>query len=271
MLRVRNPKSADVGVLTKVLRILEVLQKSPSGADLRQISREAGINKSTAYRFLAHLERAGYLLRDSSGAYMIGIKLFQLGARVNPQDLLQKMSRPILQELWKTTGETVNLGVVDAGAVLYVAVLESPHEFRLASTVGTRRPLYATALGKALTAFLPARERQAVLNAISFTPGTPHTITSLVEFEEELGRVRERGYAVDNEEAVVGARCIAVPVLNSNRETVAAISVASPSTRLGLEKVPLFAAAVGEAAQAIAARMGFKETRTADAEASRSA
>jgi len=270
MLRVRNPKSADVGVLTKVLKILDVLQNSPSGADLRQISREAAINKSTAYRFLAHLERAGYLLRDGAGVYMIGIKLFQLGARVNAQSLLQKTSQPVLRELWKTTGETVNLAVLDGGAVLYIAVLESPHEFRLVSTVGMRRPLYSTALGKTLTAFLPPEERQALLGSISFKASTSHTITTLVEFEEELGRVRQLGYAVDNEEAVLGARCIAAPVLNSNRETVAAISVASPSTRLGLDKVPLFAAAVREAARAISERMGFHDL-VAESEASRSA
>lgn len=68
MIRVRRTKSADVGVLSKLLKILEVLRNSPAGTDLKRISQETGINKSTAYRFLAHLEREGYLLRDDAGA-----------------------------------------------------------------------------------------------------------------------------------------------------------------------------------------------------------
>lgn len=191
---------------------------------------------------------------------MIGMKLLQLGAHANHQILLQQIDRPILQELWRATGETVNLAVLDAGAVVYAAVLESPHEFRLVSMVGMRRPLYSTALGKVLAAFLPPEDKQAVLRSLTFQPSTPNTITNLAQLERELELVRDRGYAVDNEEAVLGARCIAAPVLNSSQEAVAAISIASPSTRLSLDKVPLFAAAVKEAARAVSARMGFSES-----------
>ena len=270
MLRVRNPKSADVGVLGKVLKILETLQSFPSGADLKQVSQETGINKSTAYRFLAHLERAGYVLRDDTGAYVIGVKLLQLGARANRQGLLQKISRPTLQELWKATGESVNLAVLDGGAVLYVAVLESPHEFRLVSSVGLRRPLHSTALGKALAAFLSLEDREALLGSLSFKASTPHTIANLADFEKELERVRRQGYAVDNEEAFLGARCIAAPILNSSQEAVAAISVASPSTRLSVDKIPLFAAAVKEAARTISGRLGFQNASVPHAQAAKS-
>lgn len=95
------------------------------------------------------------MIRDGGGRYLIGSKVVQLAANVNPQGMLRETARPILGDLLKVTRETVNLGVVDAGMVLYVEVLESPYDFRLVSKIGMRRPLYSTALGKALGAFLP--------------------------------------------------------------------------------------------------------------------
>jgi DNA-binding IclR family transcriptional regulator len=250
-------KPAPVGVLRKVFRIFDVLENSPAGLDLRKISQETGINKSTAYRFLAHLEREGYLIRDGAGTYVIGMKLFQLGARANPRAMLRDLARPVLRELCKATRETVNLAVLDQGAVLYLEVFESPHVFRLASTVGLRRPAYSTALGKALLASFPNEEREGVLKSLEFQLLTPHTIISLVQFKKELQNVSIQGYSIDDEENLLGARCIGAPILNSRGEAVAAISIAGPTTRISHDNIPSLAAAVMEAAHAIAARMGL--------------
>ncbi|HKV38016.1 MAG TPA: IclR family transcriptional regulator [Blastocatellia bacterium] len=256
-MRSRPSKSAPVGVLGKVLKIFDVLQRHPFGVDLKTISAEAGVNKSTAYRFLTHLEREGYLMRDDAGAYMLGVKLLQLGARENHRSLLQQVAGPVVRELWKTTEETVNVGVLDGGQVLYVSVLESPHAFRLVSKIGMRRPLHSTALGKALLAFLPAEDRENLLSSISFPVLTPHTLTSLTQLRAELEKVRAGGHALDDEENVLGARCIGAAVLNARGESVAAISLSGPITRLGGDKVAVFALAVQNAARAIAARLGF--------------
>lgn len=257
MNRAQKPKRVVVGVISKVLRILEAIQGSPSGLTLKPISDLTGINKSTAHRFLRHLEQEGYLVRTQTGAYMIGPKLSQMSVRSNHSATLQAVSRPILWELWKATRETINLAVLDEGTVLYLEVIESPHEFRLASRVGTRRPLYTAALGKALAAFLPEERREGVLNLLNFRPSTPNTIINLVQFRQELETVRRQGYAVDNEEALLGARCVGAPILNSNQEAVAAISVSGPVTRISQDEVPILATAVKEAARAISASMGF--------------
>jgi len=183
--------AAPVGVISKVLRILEALQGSSAGLGLKAICDLTGIHKSTAHRFLKHLEREGYLLRTEAWA----------SARGNQGATLQAVARPILWELWKSTQETVNLAVLDQGTVLYVDVIESPHEFRLSSRVGTRRSLHVTALGKALAAFLPAEPRENILSTITFQPATPRTIMNLVQFRQELEKIRGQGYAVDDEEA----------------------------------------------------------------------
>jgi DNA-binding IclR family transcriptional regulator len=254
-----NPGAAPVGVISKVLRILEALQGSSAGLGLKAICDLTGIHKSTAHRFLKHLEREGYLLRTEAGAYLIGPRLAQMSARGNQGATLQAVARPILWELWKSTQETVNLAVLDQGTVLYVDVIESPHEFRLSSRVGTRRSLHVTALGKALAAFLPAEPRENILSTIRFQPATPRTIMNLVQFRQELERIRRQGYAVDDEEAVQGARCVSAPILNADREPIGAVSVSGPVTRVSPNQVAGLAGAVTSAARAISAAMGFSQ------------
>jgi DNA-binding IclR family transcriptional regulator len=254
-----NGTSGSVGVISKVLRILEALQGSSSGLGLKAICDQTGINKSTAHRFLKHLEREQYLLRTEAGTYLIGPRLSQLSARGNQEATLQAVARPILWDLWKSTHETVNLGILDQGAVLYLDVIESPHEFRLSSRVGTRRSVHVTALGKALVAFLPKETRQTILDSITFQAATPKTIGNLVQFRHELEKIRQLGYAVDDEEAVQGARCVSAPILNSKGAPIAAVSVSGPVTRVSPSIVSALAGAVISAARAISVAMGFSE------------
>jgi DNA-binding IclR family transcriptional regulator len=254
-----GPGAAPVGVISKVLRILEALQGSSAGLGLKAICDLTGIHKSTAHRFLKHLEREGYLVRTEAGAYLIGPRLSQMSTRGSQGATLQAVARPILWELWKSTQETVNLAVLDQGTVLYVDVIESPHEFRLSSRVGTRRSLHVTALGKALAAFLPAELRASILSTIKFQPATPKTIMNLVQFRQELEKIRRQGYAVDDEEAVQGARCVSAPILNADREPIAAVSVSGPVTRVSPNQVAALAGAVSSAARAISAAMGFSQ------------
>src|SRR5215471_8508362 len=111
MIHALESKSEPVGVLSKVLRVLEVLDAAPSGLQLRQVAAQAGLNKSTAYRFLAHLESEAYLFRDENGAYIVGPKLARLGSGTAYHATLRSVSRPVMQRLWTITTETVNLAI----------------------------------------------------------------------------------------------------------------------------------------------------------------
>lgn len=257
--RTRASKSAPVGVVSKVLRILEALNASPTGLQLKDIAEQAAIHKSTAYRFLAHLEAERYLYRDEFGAYMVGPKLVRLGSGTSYQTTLRKISRPILQDLWKITRETVNLGILDGQDVFYLDVVQSPHPFRMASHAGIWRPLYCTSMGKALAAFLSAGEKDHVLSSLRFERFTPHTITRLSRFQKELEKIRQRGYALDDEEATLGARCVGAPIILEGGKVAAAISVAGPITRIAREKIPVYARAVVSAARTISRHLGASE------------
>ena len=153
--------------------------------------------------------------------------------------------------------ETVNLAVLDQDSVLYTDVIESPHEFRLSSRVGTRRTLPATALGKAMAAFLSKEQAERTLPNVAFHSFTPKSIINHVQFQQELARIRRQGYAVDDEEATLGARCVAAPILGVDGGAIAAVSVSGPTTRVTVTHIPALASAVVNAAGAISTAMGF--------------
>lgn len=251
MIRGRESKSAPVGVVGKVLRILETLDRSATGLQLAQIAELTRLNKSTAYRFLAHLENEDYLFRDEHGAYVFGPKLARLGTGVAYHAMLRGMSRPVLLSVAEGTQETANLGILDGRDVLYLDVVESSHTFRMASQPGMRRPVNCTALGKAILAFLPEREREDLFPMLRFERLTPRTIPNLARLRRELKRIAQTGYALDDEESCLGARCAAAPILDGTGRVAAAISVSGPITRIDRNRFPEFAAAVVKGARSI--------------------
>lgn len=269
MIRSMESKSAPVGVISKVLRIFEVLNASPAGLQLREIAEQTAINKSTAYRFLAHLENERYLFRDESGAYLAGPRLVRFGSGSTYHMTMRKISRPVLQDLRNNAGETVNLGILDGQDICYVDVVQSRHSFRMASRIGSLRPLYCTAMGKALVAYLPPQEKERILSSLRFERFTSHTITKLQRFKGELDGVRQNGYALDDEEATLGARCVAAPVLLEGDEVVAAVSVAGPTIRMAAERIPFFVEAVRTAARTISARLSLSGHKPYRAHSSR--
>jgi len=241
--------------VSKVIQILELLDQSHSGLLLREIVNTTRINKSTAYRFLSHLESEGYVFRDSDGYYMVGPKLAKLGSGANYQATLCRASAGVLEQLRTETGETVNLAILDGSEILYLSVFESQHTFRMASEVGRRRPLYCTALGKALLAYLSPEQQRKIISATRFDRFTPHTICSAEELGKDLHKIHRRGFALDDEETVVGARCIAVPIVNRDHKVIGRISVSGPVVRLTKRQVPEIAALLRAGAEAIAKRL----------------
>ena len=250
-------KAAPVGVVGKVLTILEILDASSTGLALKDIASLAKLNKSTAHRLLAHLESTGYLVRDDGGAYMIGPKLVRMGNGANYQATLRSLSRPVLAELWHATGETVNLCVLDGREVLYVDVLESPHSFRLVSQTGMRRPLHCTALGKAILSWLPPERVNEYLASARFERTTPRALTNSAQLRKDLLESRSRGFAIDDEEAVTGARCISAAILDAGGNPSAAISISGPVVRIDRSRVGPFSALVKNAAKSISEKLGY--------------
>jgi DNA-binding IclR family transcriptional regulator len=258
-MRTKKSKSAPVGVIGKVLRILELLDQSPAGLQLKDVAAKTGINKSTAHRFLSHLEAEAYLFRDVEGTYMLGPKIVRLGSGVSFQATLCNICRPTLEKLRKTTDETVNLAVLDGSSILYLDVLESLHTFRFVSQVGMRRALYCTSLGKAILANMDDdRRKEEIYASIQFTPVTPRTFTNVARLKRDLIQTREQGFSLEDEEAVVGARCIGAAITGADGKVLGAISVSGPISRVSRERLPFFSAEICKAAREISWRLGYR-------------
>lgn len=257
MIRARRSKAAPVEVIGKVLRILEALDKSTEGLNLRQISLQTGVNKSTAYRYLSHLENASYLFRQEDGIYLIGPRLAHFGTGIAYHARLRKISRPFLEELWRITKETVNLAILDGQEIIFLDVIESPQLFRMGSQVGMRMSLNCTALGKTILAFMPPDQQEKILASLTFTRITPRTIMDAAKLRKELIKIRHQGHALDDQEGHLGARCIAAPILDGSGRILAAISVTGPMARITSQKIQLLGTTVKTSAKKISSHLSY--------------
>jgi DNA-binding IclR family transcriptional regulator len=245
--------------LDRALGILEVLSAEGPDLSLGEVSEKLGLHKSTAHRLIMVLERYKLIERNSvNGRYRLGLKLFEFGTRAVSQLDLRERARPFLERLVLETSETVHLCILDETEVVYLDKVEPARSVRMASSVGRRNPAYCTAVGKAIMAYLPEPQVEAIIHKQGLKSVTANTITSLHELKAELAAIRERGYAVDNEEIEEGVRCVGCVVRNFSGEPVAAISVSGPAFRVTRDKVKSLSHPVIAAAKALSAELGFK-------------
>jgi DNA-binding IclR family transcriptional regulator len=164
-----------------------------------------------------------------------------------------------MRELLDRFQETVNLGVLEENAVVYVEILESLKAFRTAARVGGRDLPHATAIGKAMLAFLPEKDVERMAADTGLPKRTENTISALPRLKEELAGVRQRGYAVDFEETEVGACCVGAPIFDHRGEVVAAISISGPAFRFSGGNCEETAAVLVEVTSQISQKLGYMD------------
>lgn len=256
-----------IAVLDRALDVLEALAEAPGDASLgvSEIARRIGATKTAAFRILVNLERRGYVDKDPATAtYALGTRLAYLGERSLSAIDLRGAARPMLAELHRRFGETVNLAVRDGAEIVYVDMIESGHGLRMAARIGGRDALHSTALGKAILAFLPPEARDDLLRG-GLPARTGQTITEPVKLLAELARVRERGFAEDRGENEVGARCLGAPIFDHRGAVAGAISISAPDSRLDDARAAVAAAAVVEGAAGVTRRLGGPGRHSASA------
>jgi DNA-binding IclR family transcriptional regulator len=211
--------------------------------------------KSTTHRYVVTLLSLGVLARNEAGRLRLGVKLVELAGALLDGDQLRSAAEPVLHDLVARTGETVHLGVPTDDGVVYVAKVESPQSVRLVSRIGARVALHCSAMGKAVMARLDEPALQAAL-ARPRDVRTIHTITSAEALLAELEKVREAGVAIDDEENELGVRCVGTVIVGARGESIGAISVSAPATRMTHERCAEFTPVVIAAAREIARRLG---------------
>jgi DNA-binding IclR family transcriptional regulator len=224
--------------LGRGLRILEAVASASDTVTLADIARRTDLARSTTHYLLQALVTLGYLRQQSSGKkYQLGLKAFRLAGRPLDSDQIAATAMPILNELCRVTNESVAIGICRDAAVTLVATRDTDGPVRVVQSVGARRPIHCTALGKVLTAWLPADERARLIAGLRYERLTPKSIAQRTQLERELRRVRTAGYAIDDEEFILGVRCMAAPVFDANGEVTMALSVVGPKHRMTHQKL----------------------------------
>jgi len=227
---------------------------------LGDISAETDIPKSTALRLLTSLEQRGFVERDPTGRFRIGLGLVDLVfAYLEDLDLVEQ-ARAVLEELCTETGETVHLGIPSGLEVVYIDKVESSQSLRMVSRVGARSSLYSTALGKAILAYAGEDFLSQVI-AAGLEGRTVNTLVTPEALRADLASVRVAGYSVDREENKLGICCVAATVRERSGRVVAAISVSGPSVRMNEAVRNQTGVLARQAADKISRRLGHRPVK----------
>lgn len=234
----------------RALEILETIAQRREGMTNSEISRKLGIPKSSASYILRTLVHRGYLRRDAeSGRYRLGLKILSLGRDVQEGLDIADVALPYMRSLVERTQMTAHLAVLDQGEAVYVEKVEAPGFFKVNTWVGRRMYVHSTSVGKALVAWLPKPEVEELLRTRGLKKRTPKTITSMARFLAELDKVRAQGYAVDDEENSLGARCMGAPIFDALGGVPAALGLSGTLTQISEENMPRIVEALKEAAR----------------------
>jgi IclR family transcriptional regulator, KDG regulon repressor len=249
--------SYNITSLQRGLRLLSLFVDSQKNMSASRIVKLSGLPVSTAHRFLMNLTSAGYLNCDGNGDYHLGIACVSLGQAALSQLDLRPLSLPYLQELNRRTRETVHLTVRFGLSAVYVEKLDSPEPLRIHSRIGAAIPLYCTAVGKVLLAYLPPQERSAVLDRMEMHRFTSNTAGSPQELQTQLQLVRRNGYACDLEEHEAHIRCVAAPIWDHTGAVNASLSITGPAVRMGVARLRQLGPLTREVGLLISEKLGY--------------
>jgi DNA-binding IclR family transcriptional regulator len=251
----QNSSLRTIQAVDRAAALLKAVADSRQPLTVVELAAATGLNRSTAWRLLATLDRHGLVERDpATQRYSVGYAVLQMAAG-GDYDVLVRRARPAVERLANETGETASLAVAKRFDLVYIDQVEAP-QIMSPNWLGRSAPLHATSSGKAFLAWLPHEERSALLTPARLKRYTPTTITTRPELEEELEAVRRDGYSIcvgELEETLYG---VSAAVLNQRERPVAIVTVWGPQHRMPRERLPEIGRRTMHAAGEIQALLG---------------
>ncbi|WP_165495354.1 IclR family transcriptional regulator [Actinomadura roseirufa] len=238
--------------LERAFDLLEHLADAGGEMALSELTEVSGLPMPTIYRLMRTLVNQGYVRQEPSKRYALGPRLIRLGEGASR--LLGSWARPVLAQLVQEVGETANMAVLEGDEAVYVAQVPSKHSMRMFTEVGRRVQPHCTGVGKALLSQLSEARVREILTRTGMVAHTPTTITDPGALLAQLERIREQGYALDDEEKEIGVRCVAVPLRGAPALT--ALSVSGPSARMTHEAIAEAVPIMRDAAERFAKELG---------------
>jgi DNA-binding IclR family transcriptional regulator len=239
------------------IRLTKAFSEDEYEMGISALAARLGLAKSTVHRLATTLVEYDILEQNrETGKYRLGLALFELGTLVRRKMDVMSEAQAQIHALADLSGETVQLAILDHLSVLYIRIRESRQAVRMSTGLGSRAPAHCTSVGKALLAHQAPEVIQQVIDN-GLRRYTPNTITEAHRLVEELASIRQKGYAIDDEEIESGLRCVAAPIRDHSGRVVAAISVAAPVQRMTKKNLQTTVPSVVAAADAISRRLGY--------------
>jgi IclR family KDG regulon transcriptional repressor len=242
----------------KAFQIVDALSRGEKA--LTEIAKAVGMHLATTRRLLLTLLDTKYVrVNEQTKKYYLGVNFVALGRRGGPIGNLRRIALPFLRELMNRSEDTVNLVIEDGDQAVYIEQIECDYTLRAANRVGSRAPLHCTAAGKILLAARSVAKRHEYVENLTLVPLTPKTIVSTRQLLRELDKAERTGIAIDNEEQMLGERCLASAVRDHEGTVVAAISISGPSVRLTMERVRELNPVILQVGAHISKQLGYEQ------------
>jgi IclR family acetate operon transcriptional repressor len=255
-----NPSVA----VERALGMLEAIALESEGLSNAEISRKLQIPKSSASYILRTLEKQNYVNRDpDTGKYRVGLKILSLSRGALSGIDVREVALPIMRHLMEKTSLTCHLAILDGPEAVYIEKVEPQGFIRMDTWVGRRMRVHATSVGKALVAYIPQDKLEKILTERAMERRTPKTITTAPRLLKELEKVRSAGYAVDDEENNLGARCLGAPIFNQQGMVEASLGLSGTINQVNAQTMPRIIEALKDAARHISMQLGFRPPRRA--------
>jgi DNA-binding IclR family transcriptional regulator len=243
----------------RALAMLEAAAQDSEGLSNAEISRKLQIPKSSASYILRTLETQGYLNRDpETGKYRVGLKILSLSRGALSGIDVREVALPIMRHLMEKTNLTCHLAILDGPDAVYIEKVEAPGFIRMDTWVGRRMRVHATSVGKALVAHIPQERLEKILAESGMEKRTAKTITTLPRLLKSLEKVREQGYAVDDEENNMGARCLGAPIFNQDGRIEASLGLSGTINQVNSHTMPRIVEHLKDAARHVSMQLGYR-------------
>jgi IclR family acetate operon transcriptional repressor len=257
----------SVQSVERALALVDALAQSAGSLQLTELAQRTRLNVSTGHHLLATLVKWGYVVRTPGRRYALGARGLHLAQAFLKQVDLPRRAQPHVDRINEDTGETVHLAILQGDAVVTLLKREGRHAVRVdTGAVGSADCVHATALGKAMLAWLPEHEIRRILETKGMAAVTANTITDADAMIEELRLVRRNGHAMDREEYQPGVTCVAAAIRNHLGAVVGAISASAPTSRASEAHLARMRDSVIGAARALSAEFGEEGQHVAPAE-----
>ena len=243
----------QVKSLEKALLILELMIDEGRDLSITEICQKLGYGKGTVHRILGTLRDRKFVRQyPTTKLYGLGFRALSIGTPNKKESFLRKSMIPFLRELHLNCKETVNAAVNEYNQIRYIYRLESEEMLRISTPAGTRFPVHCSATGKIFLSYLSNEDIRRIHGGKSrLKKMTENSIGTMAELIKAVEVVRKNGAAFDDEEALIGVYCVAAPIVNSNNECLASISISTPKNRINKKKSLLFSDMVKETAREI--------------------